>query len=183
MGYRPGQFPAAEAAYAGAISLPIWPGMTDAQVDRVADGLRSAATRLTHAEPMSDRILVVGAGYVGIVTALGLVELGHRVELVETRADRRLMLGRGESPIFEAGVPEVLGPATRDGSIVVREAAAQARYDLVHVCVGTPIADDGSSDLSQLRSAFGGDPARRRRGHGDSRAEVRWQPTGRGRAG
>jgi perosamine synthetase len=37
MGYRPGQFPVAEAAYAGAISLPIWPGMTDAQVDRVAE--------------------------------------------------------------------------------------------------------------------------------------------------
>jgi perosamine synthetase len=35
MGYRSGQFPAAEAAYAGAISLPIWPGMTDRQVDRV----------------------------------------------------------------------------------------------------------------------------------------------------
>jgi len=35
MGYRVGQFPAAEAAYAGSISLPIWPGMTDSQVDRV----------------------------------------------------------------------------------------------------------------------------------------------------
>lgn len=39
MGYRAGQFPAAEAAYAGAISLPIWPGMTDAQVDRVTSRL------------------------------------------------------------------------------------------------------------------------------------------------
>jgi dTDP-4-amino-4,6-dideoxygalactose transaminase len=39
MGYRPGQFPVAEAFYAGEISLPIWPGMTDAQVDRVIDGV------------------------------------------------------------------------------------------------------------------------------------------------
>ena len=39
MGYRPGQFPAAESAYAGAISLPIWPGMTNAQVDRVVDAV------------------------------------------------------------------------------------------------------------------------------------------------
>lgn len=39
MGYRAGQFPNAEAAYAGAISLPIWPGMTDAQVDRVIDAV------------------------------------------------------------------------------------------------------------------------------------------------
>ena len=41
MGYRAGQFPAAEAAYAGAISLPIWPGMTDAQVDRVIGAVLS----------------------------------------------------------------------------------------------------------------------------------------------
>jgi dTDP-4-amino-4,6-dideoxygalactose transaminase len=42
MGYRPGQFPNAEAAYAGAISLPIWPGMSDGQVDRVVDAVRGA---------------------------------------------------------------------------------------------------------------------------------------------
>ena len=42
MGYRPGQFTNAEAAYAGAISLPIWPGMTEAQVDRVADAVATA---------------------------------------------------------------------------------------------------------------------------------------------
>jgi perosamine synthetase len=39
MGYRVGQFPAAEAAYAGEVSLPIWPGMTDGQVDRVIDAV------------------------------------------------------------------------------------------------------------------------------------------------
>jgi dTDP-4-amino-4,6-dideoxygalactose transaminase len=42
IGYRSGQFPGAERAYAGAISLPIWPGMTSEQVDRVADGLLAA---------------------------------------------------------------------------------------------------------------------------------------------
>jgi dTDP-4-amino-4,6-dideoxygalactose transaminase len=42
MGYRSGQFPNAETAYAGAISLPIWPGMTDSQVDRVADAVAAA---------------------------------------------------------------------------------------------------------------------------------------------
>jgi perosamine synthetase len=42
MGYRSGQFPNAEAAYSGAISLPIWPGMTNAQVDRVIDAVTAA---------------------------------------------------------------------------------------------------------------------------------------------
>lgn len=41
MGYRPGQFPAAEAAYAGAISLPIWPGMTSAEIDRVVEAVEA----------------------------------------------------------------------------------------------------------------------------------------------
>lgn len=43
-GYQPGQFPAAETAYAGAMSLPIWPGMTEAQVDRVIEAVRSASS-------------------------------------------------------------------------------------------------------------------------------------------
>jgi dTDP-4-amino-4,6-dideoxygalactose transaminase len=43
MGYRVGQFPVAEAAYAGEISLPIWPGMTADQVDRVIDAVDEAS--------------------------------------------------------------------------------------------------------------------------------------------
>jgi dTDP-4-amino-4,6-dideoxygalactose transaminase len=42
MGYRVGQFPRAEAAYAGAISLPIWPGMTDSHVERVIAAVEAA---------------------------------------------------------------------------------------------------------------------------------------------
>jgi perosamine synthetase len=41
LGVRPGQFPAAESAYAGTLSLPIWPDMTDAHVDRVAERVRA----------------------------------------------------------------------------------------------------------------------------------------------
>jgi perosamine synthetase len=44
MGYRPGQFPVAEAAYAGAVSLPIWPGMSDGDVARVIDSVAAAFT-------------------------------------------------------------------------------------------------------------------------------------------
>jgi len=42
MGYRVGQFPNAERAYAGAISLPIWPGLSNSQVDRVIEAVRAA---------------------------------------------------------------------------------------------------------------------------------------------
>lgn len=42
MGYRVGQFPNSETAYAGAISLPIWPGMTETHIDRVVDAVSAA---------------------------------------------------------------------------------------------------------------------------------------------
>jgi dTDP-4-amino-4,6-dideoxygalactose transaminase len=42
MGFRPGDFPNAEAYYAGALSLPLWPGLSDAQQDRVARELSRA---------------------------------------------------------------------------------------------------------------------------------------------
>jgi perosamine synthetase len=42
MGHVPGQYPAAEALYAGAISLPIWPGLADAQLDRIVDSVRTS---------------------------------------------------------------------------------------------------------------------------------------------
>ena len=42
MGHVPGQYPAAEALYAGAISLPMWPGLADAQVDRIVDSVRAS---------------------------------------------------------------------------------------------------------------------------------------------
>ena len=41
LGFAPGDFPAAEAYYAGAISLPLFPRMTDAQQDRVVDVIRN----------------------------------------------------------------------------------------------------------------------------------------------
>ena len=56
-------------------------------------------------------------------------------------------------PIFEPGVAEVLGPAVSDGRVVVRAGPSSAAHQIIQLCVGTPIADDGSSDLSQVVAA------------------------------
>ena len=63
--------------------------------------------------------LVVGAGYVGLVTAVGLAELGHCIHLVETREDRLALLRQGIPPIHEAGLAEALAAAIAAGRLSV----------------------------------------------------------------
>jgi UDPglucose 6-dehydrogenase len=100
------------------------------------------------------RVTVVGAGYVGLVTGVGLAELGHVIELVETRPDRLQSLQRGRSPIHEPGVQELLTSHLATGRLRVTGRAA-GPADVVMVCVGTPIGADGRSDLGQLKTALG----------------------------
>ena len=99
------------------------------------------------------RIIVVGAGYVGLVTAVGLASVGHRVELVETRPDRLAALRAGRSPIHESGVPDALSQSLADGRLTIADSPG-LDAEIVMVCVGTPIGPDGRSDLSQLDVAL-----------------------------
>jgi UDPglucose 6-dehydrogenase len=99
------------------------------------------------------RVLVVGAGYVGLVTAVGLAELGHCVHLVEIREDRLELLRRGVPPIHEMGLAEALATAIESERLTI-SAEPRRDVDVALVCVGTPIGADGRSDLSQLRSAL-----------------------------
>jgi UDPglucose 6-dehydrogenase len=98
-------------------------------------------------------VAVIGAGYVGLATAVGLVEAGHTVELVETRTDRLTALREGRSPIHEAGLPNALARAFDRHALRVSDSLTNDA-EVVLLCVGTPIGADGRSDLSQLRSAL-----------------------------
>jgi UDPglucose 6-dehydrogenase len=100
------------------------------------------------------RVVVVGGGYVGLVTAVGLSHLGHRVRLIESDPRRRASLERGVAPIHEPGLDDALSAALRSGSVEIGDSAEPV--DAVLICVGTPIEPDGRSDLSQLRSALQG---------------------------
>jgi UDPglucose 6-dehydrogenase len=109
--------------------------------------------RAMHPVPPTAHILVVGAGYVGLVTGVGLASQGHDVSIVETRADRYDALSAGRVPIFEAGLQDAFEAAMAAGRLhVLSEPGGEP--DLVMVCVGTPIGADGRSDLSQLRTAL-----------------------------
>ena len=98
-------------------------------------------------------VTVIGAGYVGLVTAAGLASLGHRRGgLVETRPDRLAALREGRSPIHEAGVPETLAEVVANGRLTVADRLrADCRPgDEKGLRRHPDRPENGRSDLSQL---------------------------------
>ena len=101
------------------------------------------------------RITVLGAGYVGLVTGVGLATLGHTVTLVEPDRRRYDRLAKGEPPFYEPGLADRLDEARRSGRLSVELQADEATMDaqLIMICVGTPLRPDGDADLSQVEEA------------------------------
>src|SRR6476660_2878436 len=98
---------------------------------------------------MSD-VAVIGAGYVGLTTAVCLAHLGHAVVCADIDADRVDRLNKGEVPILEDGLPELLteGLGSRRLRFVLGAPNAARSAAFVFLCVPTPQGDDGSADLS-----------------------------------
>ena len=100
------------------------------------------------------RVVVVGTGYVGLVTAVGLAEQGHTVTCVDIDPGKVAALNRGELPIFERGLQTLLqrNLGSRLGA-TTDLAAAVASSELTFICVGTPSRPDGSIDVSYVQRA------------------------------
>ncbi|MEW5902087.1 MAG: NAD(P)-binding domain-containing protein, partial [Acidobacteriota bacterium] len=98
------------------------------------------------------KIAVIGTGYVGLVTATGLAELGHQVIGADKDIDKMDLLGRGIVPIYEPGLDELLASNIQRGRLAFSpDLDATIRdADVIFVCVGTPQHPDGSSDMSQI---------------------------------
>ena len=117
-------------------------------------GYRPAARLWGVSRASRPLVLVVGAGYVGLVTAVGLAKLGHRVHLTETSPSRLAALRDGRAPFHEPGLQAALRTALDSGRLSVGELPV-SDFELALVCVGTPIDADGKSDLRQVRAALG----------------------------
>jgi len=96
------------------------------------------------------RIAIFGAGYVGLVTGACFAELGHEVSVRDIVPEKIDTLRRGEVPIYEPGLEELL--ASNAGrlsyTLDVRQALAGAEF--VFVCVDTPPLYSGDADLSRV---------------------------------
>jgi UDPglucose 6-dehydrogenase len=101
------------------------------------------------------RVTVIGTGYVGTVTGACLAYLGHRVTCVDTDAHKIAKLRRGESPIYEPQLEEMLALAARARrhrfSPPIWRAAAES--DVIFIAVGTPPLPSGEANLEYLEAA------------------------------
>ncbi|MGB8861569.1 MAG: UDP-glucose/GDP-mannose dehydrogenase family protein, partial [Ilumatobacteraceae bacterium] len=101
------------------------------------------------------RLAIIGTGYVGLTTGVCFAHLGHDVVCADIDADKVARLSRGEVPIVEHRLDELLAEGLRNGHLrfVVGAAAAVTDAEIVFLCVPTPQGDDGSADLSYVEAA------------------------------
>lgn len=102
-------------------------------------------------------VTLFGLGYVGTVTATCLAARGHHVLGVDTDAGKVAAINAGRSPVIEPGLDELLVGAVESGALRATESADDALRDsdLSLVCVGTPSAINGSTDLGYVRRVVG----------------------------
>ena len=100
------------------------------------------------------RISIFGSGYVGLVTGTCFAEVGNHVVCVDINEERVAGLNRGEVPIFEPGLAEMLIRNHRAGRLeFTTDADAAVKHGkAIFIAVGTPPNEDGSSDLRYVEA-------------------------------
>lgn len=94
-------------------------------------------------------LCVVGVGYVGLVSGACFAEFGNHVTCVDNDADKIASLNKGQIPIYEPGLEEMVSKNHREGRLVFTTDLAEGVSDalVIFVAVGTPEGDNGEADL------------------------------------
>lgn len=100
------------------------------------------------------QLAIVGTGYVGLVAGAGFADFGNDVACVDVSEAKIEMLKRGQVPIYEPGLEDLIARNVRDGRLRFSTDVAGAirAAEVVFIAVGTPSAADGSADLSAVVS-------------------------------
>jgi len=104
----------------------------------------------------TQKISVIGVGYVGLCTAVGLASKGYHVLACDVDAEKIEKINLGVPPFFEPGLAEKLSECIKQGNLTglagdVERAISES--DLTYVAVGTPSKEDGGIDLKYIESA------------------------------
>lgn len=100
-------------------------------------------------------ILVVGVGYVGLVTGTCLAEMGHHVVCLDINEKKIEMLEQGHIPIYEPGLEEMLKRNIKANRLIFTTdyAFGTANALIIFIAVDTPISKDGGADLTAVKKA------------------------------
>jgi UDPglucose 6-dehydrogenase len=104
---------------------------------------------------VGSKIAIIGTGYVGLTTGACLSHLGHTVVCADVVPEKVESLSRGEVPILEAGLDDLVHTGIREGrlSFVLGAENAVADAEFIFLCLPTPQGADGAADLSYIKSA------------------------------
>lgn len=101
------------------------------------------------------KIAIFGLGYVGAVTAAVLADQGHEVVGVDPNQTKVELIERGQSPVVEPGLGDLISSVRATGCLVstTDPAVAMAEANLSIICVGTPSLSNGGLEMSYVRRA------------------------------
>src|SRR5688500_16373241 len=100
-------------------------------------------------------VCVVGTGYVGLVTGTCFADLGNQVVCLDINEEKIARLRRGELPIFEPGLEELVKRNVEAGRLSFTTSYAEAvpEADYCFIAVPTPSGPEGEADLGYVRAA------------------------------
>jgi len=100
-------------------------------------------------------LFLLGAGHVGLVTAVGFARLGHRVTVADLDAARIAAANDGRAPIFEPGLTEAIAEGLASGTLAfTTELNPPADTAYTFVCVNTPTGPDGPLSTVHVEAAI-----------------------------
>ncbi|HZZ92784.1 MAG TPA: UDP-glucose/GDP-mannose dehydrogenase family protein [Usitatibacter sp.] len=103
------------------------------------------------------KVSIIGTGYVGLVTGACLADVGNHVLCLDVDPKKIERLKRGEIPIFEPGLEDIVRANAASGRLAfttdAKESALYAKVQMI--AVGTPPGEDGSADLQYVLAAAG----------------------------
>lgn len=101
------------------------------------------------------KVVVIGVGHVGLVTAATLAHFGHEVVGLDDDQGKIDLLIKGKAPFFEPGLQELLDETTASGKLRFTKNPAEAMpgAEVAFICVGTPARPDGEANLIAVETA------------------------------
>ena len=101
-------------------------------------------------------IVVIGSGYVGLVTAACFAECGHTVKCIDIDKSKLKKLKIGQIPFYENGLEKIVLKGVRSGNLEFTSSYEKSlrNVDAIFLCVGTPSKSNGEPNLNFLKSSL-----------------------------